>query len=333
MEILFVENRHRIFVPYYGGALRTKLLVKTISEMGHVDIISFAKDEEIPDIPNCDILFSEKRLDYVNPVGGIRSMIYVTLWPENPYSYYQLDKKKEAIIDSFVKRKNYDIIVCRYVDTAIKCGLLKYGDRLILDMDDNPEGSFKLHAMHASSIIDKWKKMYKSKRIGRMLNIFFDDILCSFCSNQFEKSSSKTIYLHNTSLIPPPTCYSNPIPNRILFIGLLTYYPNKHGIIHFINEILPLIRHINPNVKLRVVGKGDYDFLDYLNSFEGVEAVGRVGDVAVEYQNAAVVVIPIYYGTGSSVKFVEALLMNRPVVSCTWFFRKMSGWSTLHVGK
>lgn len=103
------------------------------------------------------------------------------------------------------------------------------------------------------------------------------------------------------------------IPNfsndRFGFIGLLSYYPNKHEIFHFAKEILPLIRKRNPNVKLRVMGKGDSGFLDYINSFDGIEAVCRVDDLDVEYQNAAIIVISIYYGSGSSVKFVEALLI------------------------
>jgi len=39
-----------------------------------------------------------------------------------------------------------------------------------------------------------------------------------------------------------------------------------------------------------------------------------VGDITKEYQEAAAVVIPVYHGAGSSIKFVEAMLMKRPVV-------------------
>ena len=82
----------------------------------------------------------------------------------------QESKKKEAVIDSFVGKKKYDIIVCRYVDSAIKCGLLKYKDRLIIDADDNLESVLKYQATQEISIAQKWKKLYKAKRIGKMLN-------------------------------------------------------------------------------------------------------------------------------------------------------------------
>ena len=48
---------------------------------------------------------------------------------------------------------------------------------------------------------------------------------------------------------------------------------------------------------------------------EGVIALGVGEDLAAEYEEAKVVVIPIYEGSGTCVKFVEAMWMNRPIVS------------------
>ena len=92
-------------------------------------------------------------------------------------------------------------------------------------------------------------------------------------------------------------------------------YPNRQGIIHFVEAIFPLIRRSIPNAKLCIVGERQKKYIDFLNSIEGVEIVGKVEDLVSEYQKATVVVVPLYYGSGTSIKFVEALLMNRPVVS------------------
>lgn len=314
MEILFIEISRRIFTPYSGASVRTKLFVKALSEIAHVDVISLAIDDEVSDISNCDVVFSKKILNPINRLGGIRSIICATLWPDNPYSYFQLDKKKEAIIDSFVKGKKYDFIACHFIDSAIKCGLLKYKDRLIIDADDNLVDFLKIQVVQARFITEKWKKQYLLNRVGRMLNKLFCNIRCSFCSNKFEILFSNTILLPNTAIVKKLSSWDY-VPNCILFIGNLSYYPNSHGINHFVKEVFPIIRHAITDVKLCIVGEGKKDFIDYLNSIDGVNAIGRVDDILQEYQNASVVVIPIYYGAGSSVKFVEALLMNRPVVS------------------
>ena len=80
-------------------------------------------------------------------------------------------------------------------------------------------------------------------------------------------------------------------------------------------SILPRIKELLPSAELQVVGDGEPELLAYLNGREGVRAVGVVDDLMPEYQKAAVVVIPIYYGSGTCVKFAEALLMNRPIIS------------------
>ena len=315
MEILFIVDSHRIIHPDTGASVRNNLFVRALLVISHVDIITFAIDNEVSDIPNCDVIYSKKVSDSVGRIGGgIHSIICATLWPENTNPYYKLNKKKEAIIDSLIKRKKYDIITCRYVETAIKCGLLKYKDKLIIDADDNLVSILKYKATQARSVIDKWKKKYKSKRIGKMQNKLLSSILCSFCSNKSELPSPQTIFLPNTSILNERLVESS-ISNRLLFVGLLTFYPNKQGITHFVDTIFPIIKHINPQIQLRIVGESEPDFLSYLNNIDGVEAVGRVDDLSIEYQKATVVVIPIYYGSGTSVKFVEALFMNRPVVS------------------
>lgn len=313
MELLFIAH-HSVFNINSGAALRNNLFVNALSRMGHVDIISFVRDNKVPRIENCDVLFSKEMPESYSCIGGIRSLIKVTLWPENPYSYYQLDKEKEAIIDSYIHQKKYDVIVTRYVDSAIKCGLLKYKDKLVIDADDNLKSVLEFKATQASLFTAKWKNLYKSKRIGQMISNLLDSTMCSFCSNKFDRPSQKTIFLHNTSILHKPVI-DNALPNQILFIGSLTFYPNKQGITYFIDNIFPLIKQKRPHIGLRVVGKGEHDFLNYLNRKEGVEAVGRVDDLILEYQKAAVVIIPIYYGAGTSIKFVEALLMNRPIVS------------------
>lgn len=314
MNILFVVNKCNIFKINSGGALRNNLFVRALSEIGNVDIIAFDSENEISNIQNCNVIFSKIMKDTFSRFGGIRSIVQVTFWPKNPNSYYQVIKEKETIIDSFVKKRTYDIIVCRYVDSTIRCGLLKYKNKLIIDADDNIESILKKQAAQSPFILGKWKYLYKAKRIREMLPKLFDEILCSYCPNKKEFPSNKTIFLHNTSVLCNQNDRSS-IPNQILFVGLLNFLPCRDGITHFVDLIFPKIKNVNPLAKLRVIGEGEQVFLDYLNSIEGVEAVGRVDDLAFEYQKAAIVVIPIYYGYGTSIKFVEAMLMNRPVVS------------------
>lgn len=316
MEILLIVNWGNLFHVSSGCDMRNNLFAEALSEIGHVDIISFRQDELAPNIANCDVIFSKNIADSHNHFDFIRSLICMTISPNNPYSYYRTIKQKSDIIDSFVKKKKYDIIASRYVEPVIRCGLLKYKDKLVIDADDNPANTLMYWADRVSSNIVKWKKQYESKRIRRMVSALFESFPCSFCSNKTEIPSPRTIYLPNTSTIKGAVRdIFTPKTPRVLFVGTLDFFPNAQGITFFVEKIYPAIKSTIPFAKLRIVGNGQPDFLDYLNGKDGVEAVGRVDDITKEYQEAAIVIIPIYHGSGTSVKFIEALQMNRPVIS------------------
>ena len=316
MRILFVVGLCNIFKIDSGGALRNTLFAQALSEIGHVDVVCTSYNDVISNIPNCDVIFSKEIADYYGPMDSVRTLAGTIFRPLSPYSYYKVNRQKESIIDKFVEKNEYDIIACRYVDNAIKCGLLKYKDRLVIDADDNPASVLRYKAIQAHSKIEKWKKLYQSRRIGTMMEELLDTVRCSFCSNPLELPSRRTIFLHNTTVLTQPAPdITDKTPPRILYVGTLGFFPSRQGISHFVENIFPLVKKAIPTVELQVVGKGELDIIDYLNGQEGVTAIGRVDDLAAEYRNAAVVVIPIYYGSGTSVKFVEAMLMNRPVVS------------------
>ena len=99
-------------------------------------------------------------------------------------------------------------------------------------------------------------------------------------------------------------------------VGWFTYYPNVEGLRHFITTIFPVIRDSVPNVTLHVVGKmNDEDLRVLCANTKGVEALGFVEDLEAQYERCHCVVVPIYSGTGTSVKMVEAMSLGRAVVA------------------
>ena len=316
-NILFIANADNgLFKVYSGAALRNNMFIRALTEIGHVDVICFMKDDAVSNIPDCDVVFSKRMMTPKVFLGGTRSLVRMTFWPSDPYSYYRLEKQKAAIVKDYVEKGNYDIIACRYVDTVAKCGLLDYKDKLVVDFDDNQATVRKFEAIETSSLRIKVARLYESMKIGKMLGSLSNNIRCSFCSNPLELPSSRTVFLHNTTILTHPAAdLTETLRPRILFVGSLYYFPNRQGIVHFVESVFPVIRSSIPLAELRIVGDGTPVFLERLNGKDGVNAVGRVDDLVSEYQEATVVVIPLYYGSGTCVKFVEAMVMNRPVVS------------------
>lgn len=321
MNILFVHNGPcRIFDKFNSGAaVRNTLFVKALTQLGHVDIVSFYKDELRSNIENCNVInvsitSSQKRNSYRG-----KQWIDLLFRPFSPFTYYYVNQEKERLIDEFFDTNHYDYIACRYIENAVTCGLVKYRNKLILDLDDNPAQAIKIKTRFNSSeyAYKRWKYKLKSITAVRMTRRFLDKVFCSFYSNPLEKPSPKSVLLYNTTSIEEPNKdISKATPFRLFMVGLLDYPPNKEGCSHFVKEVFPLVKSSIPEAELHIAGKcSDYSFLEEMNATDGVKALGFVEDIAREYQDARIIIVPVYSGSGTSVKFIEGLMMNRPVIS------------------
>jgi len=106
------------------------------------------------------------------------------------------------------------------------------------------------------------------------------------------------------------------VPHRLLFFGRLDYHPNTDAVLHFMREILPLIRAARPEVECQIVGPDAPPALaQAIASTPGMALIGRVDDVPATIATAAVVVVPLRAGGGTRLKILEAMAVGRPVVS------------------
>ncbi|MBI4477557.1 MAG: glycosyltransferase [Acidobacteria bacterium] len=106
-------------------------------------------------------------------------------------------------------------------------------------------------------------------------------------------------------------------PARVVFTGSMDWHPNDDGVRYFIDAILPRIRAEVPDVSFAVVGRQPGASLRALAERAGVIVTGRVADVRPFIGEASVYVVPIRAGGGTRLKILEALAMEKAVVSTT----------------
>jgi glycosyltransferase involved in cell wall biosynthesis len=87
---------------------------------------------------------------------------------------------------------------------------------------------------------------------------------------------------------------------------------NVHGVTWFIDRVLPAVRRLVPNAELWLVG-GIAERVGH--GVPGVRRLGFVDALGDLYRHAAVVINPQQFGTGLSIKSVDALLHGRPLVT------------------
>ncbi len=99
-------------------------------------------------------------------------------------------------------------------------------------------------------------------------------------------------------------------PLRLLFVGTVSYRPYERGIAWFVREVLPRLRERVP-VELDVVGSPPLKPI----SAPGVRYRGRVTTLHSWYERAHAVLVPVFEGSGTRLKVIEAMAYGRPVVS------------------
>lgn len=307
-----------------GAAQRSTMLIKALAKIGHVDVITFHKETIYSTVQNCDVIYS-KHNNPTEPPSLKNRLIRITnllFRPWHPYGYYRLDKTQEAVVDRLYGQKKYDFVVCRYISWTVSCGLMKYADKLIVDVDDNPFVELKSvydYGLNISPLI-KYVVKWKIKHVNEMTKWILDRVKLSYYSNFSESPSKQSVFLHNVSTLRGNrTTITDNTPLRILVVGLLDYYPNQYGVTHFACNIFPMIKEKVPSAELHIVGRSrNKELIEMLGAVKGVKVLGFVEDIEKEYINSRVVVVPIYHGSGSCVKFIEAMMMSRPVVSAPY---------------
>lgn len=100
----------------------------------------------------------------------------------------------------------------------------------------------------------------------------------------------------------------------VIFTGTLDYPPNVAGVMHFVSEVLPLLRERVPNVVFRIAGRSPTAPVLGLRTMPGIELSIDVPDMPTVLADAWVAVAPMRSGSGVKNKILEAWAMARPVV-------------------
>ncbi|MUL38106.1 glycosyltransferase family 4 protein [Gloeocapsopsis dulcis] len=92
---------------------------------------------------------------------------------------------------------------------------------------------------------------------------------------------------------------------------------NKRAITHFLEKVWgKLIAKFKHNIKLHIVGRICEELTD-VELPANVQLTGWIDDLESVYEEADIVINPVYFGSGLKIKNVEALCHSKPLVTTT----------------
>lgn len=104
------------------------------------------------------------------------------------------------------------------------------------------------------------------------------------------------------------------VPPVCLFLG--TYFPmNVQGILWFVKQVLPAV-----DIKLQIVGKGMHAIVPKVREYANIEVFSDVPDLRPFIEQADLMLLPIFDGSGMKVKTCEALMYGKNIVGTSEAF-------------
>ena len=329
-QFLFISDWINPFEPIFGGAQRSNLLLRALLKLGNVDVIAFA-DDVISNMDGCKVLYSHE-LRTSPQVNRLKKWSGL-LTPWNPYAIYPVNKEKESIVDSYVAPKHYDAIVVRYVPEAMTCGLMKYADLLIIDVDDHPKDALWNMAKKINSKPNKIYHYIASFLAPIFVRNIANTIKAALFPNPQQVVCKNGYFLPNISLEEPQTEYvdfQNTKP-RLFFVGRLDYAPNYLGVDWFVDNVWPAIKSAVPDAEFHVGGKVYYHevaepYFEKWRAIEGLSVLGFIDDINAEYTSSRAAISPIFSGAGTNIKLVESMQRKRVCITTDCGMRGMSSF-------
>ncbi|MCS7062305.1 MAG: glycosyltransferase [Anaerolineae bacterium] len=101
----------------------------------------------------------------------------------------------------------------------------------------------------------------------------------------------------------------------LLFTGKMDFRWNVDAVLWFADQVLPFVRQHIPDVRWLIVGQNPSPRLDRLRADSCITITGAVDDTRPFIRQADVYIAPLLVGSGTRFKLLEAMAMQRAIVT------------------
>lgn len=309
--------------PNFGGALRIYHILNHLHDNHEVTVAGFGTTgdmdqfvETFPELKHKTHLLSRPWRNRFR-----RFIQFYSLLTDHSFWYNQVSSNTlQDRVNRLISRHDFDLIQAEFPTMARfipDCDAVK-----VLDAHNVEYDNFRRMARMASSDL---KQLFYQREYEK----FYEEEI-EICNRQdaiFTTSGRDKEMLDNDTPGIPKYVIPNgvdmsyfrpsdqkPEPYSLVFTGMMGYVPNYEGMVFFLDEILPLIREVIPEIKVYIVGKNPPDAFQKRED-ENVVVTGFVEDVRPFVWRSSVFIVPLNMGGGTRLKVLEALAMKKPVVT------------------
>jgi glycosyltransferase involved in cell wall biosynthesis len=309
------EGRRRVAVltPYFpyplshGGAVRIFNLLREIAKEFDVSLLAFITEEPelAPVLEFCARVVLVEKPRYREPR-------WCTLLPPEVHEF-RSPAMRQAIAEE-LRWFDYDLLQVEYTQLA------EYGSDILVEHDVTFD-LFQQIARRERKLSARWDAFRWRRFEKRAVAGYRRTVVMS--EKDQELLGTGEVIPNGVDLARFHAEPETP-GERLLFIGSFRHFPNVAAYRFFTERVWPLLRDKFPRMTLTVVAGPDH--LSYWRAFadtpepaadDRIRILGFVADVRPLYVESNLVLVSTTVSAGTNVKVLEAMAMQRAVVSTT----------------
>lgn len=325
---------HRIpYPPNKGDKIRSFNEIKYLSKKYTIDLITLADDprdlkytKELKKICRQVQAFSLKTK--TAKIKGLLSLVSGQSISQG-YFYSEAFQNK---FDQWTAKENYDSIICfsspmaEYIFKSKNCPGRDGQDFIMdfCDLDSDKWLQYSQSKKFPANLLFKTEasRLLKfEKKINQTFDqsIFVSDKEAELFSSYFPAAKNIRVIPNGVDhefFNPASVKLARPFPSpMIMFSGAMDYYANIDGVTWFAEKIFPEIKKKIPKIKFYIVGSNPAPAVKALEKDPSIIVTGFVKDIREYYKAADLCVIPLRIARGVQNKVLEALSMEKSVIS------------------
>ena len=320
-----------------GGRLATHALASGLAELG-VEIHMLAVCEEADDfsVSEAEKSYGLSSLTVFRRATSFRKLsissklAHFISAPLTPLTFYGFTTKKYQleVADFIAAHPDATVLVYDGLHSAarnISCGrYIKKNEKL----------SLVYRAHNIENVLWKLTAEKKSRKVIRMFLQFqawvmkhFEQDVCSKVDALacISPDDHATLSQNNraAAVVPMGMNFSDSLIDteiftqkdslRLGFLGRLDWPANADGLCWFLEKVWPKLQ--SQNIQLMIAGSGDGSYLEKYRQLKNLHLVGAVEDAQAFLREQHVLICPLFIGSGTRIKVIQAATQARAYVS------------------
>lgn len=327
MKILFLCNKSP-YPPKEGGPMAMNANIEGLLAAGHhVKVLALNTNKyfiKLSDIPQDYI--DKTRIEFIYQNLAINPFdAFLNLFSNKSFHVERFISETfaEKIVNT-LEQDSYDIVQLEmlYMTPYINV-IRKHSKAKIVLRSHNVE--HLIWERVTSNTTNTLKRSYLAGLTRKLKNYEIKSI------NQYDgiatiSKQDAEFYIKNNPVIPvidisfgvdvtQYTVSSEPFEFPSLFhLGSMNWMPNEEGIKWFIETTWPLISKKFPDLKFYLAGRMMPEWLENLDK-KNIEVVGEVENAQEFINSKAVMIVPLFSGSGIRIKIIEGMALGKAIIS------------------